>query len=142
MDTSWYFVIASAVAVYGILFFYRGLIRQVQGAIEDGKELTIDSIKDFQASFFVKVAIIEVIPIILIVLGFIHAPVEGNSLIPVILIGAFYVSAWIQIFMLRQETIQLQNEQSPNPVIQTLTMLGISLTGSIPLISIIAIYTI
>ncbi|UFT97761.1 hypothetical protein KO561_11055 [Radiobacillus kanasensis] len=140
MDASWFFVLASAIAVYGILFSFRGFIREVHKLIEKGEELSTDNIRNLQSSFFIKVAMVEAIPIILLVLGFMNTPVESNPLVPAILIGAFYVSALIQIMVLKQETIQLQENKSSTSVIQTLTMIGLTLTGSIPLISIIALY--
>lgn len=127
-----YFMLAAVIAVISILTVFKIHIEQLKQAPENRGQI--------QTKFFVGVAIAEAIPIILLVLGFMNsAPVEAvNELyFPGLIILLCLVFAPLFVFL--QSRVDV-SEEARLPI-QTFSMLGLALGSSIPLISLVGLFT-
>ncbi|MDY0409455.1 hypothetical protein ACFFIS_01585 [Virgibacillus soli] len=91
-----------------------------------------------QTMFFVGVALAELIPIILIVFGFIHMQqVEAieELFIPGILI--LILMGFATFFMFLQRTFDVEKEMKN--FMNTFAMIGVTLSSAIPIISIVSL---
>ena len=132
MHASYYFVIATALAVLPIAFIFKISLERL---IEDPS-----SIEKTQTKFFLWIAVVETLPILFVIFGFINAePVQTmNELmmpgIIVVMLAAFGV-----IFILLQRLSRIPEEIKGT--VNTFVAIGIALINSIPIISIVALLT-
>lgn len=127
----YYFLIATVFAVLPISFIAKGAIDQVK--VDPGNQQKI------MQSFYLKVFIAEIIPIVLVILGFINQePAQSmNDLIgPGILNLVFILFG--NIFIIMQRAIGTPEESKNSVTFQTL--ISLSLVNSIPIISIVAFF--
>ncbi|MUV37347.1 hypothetical protein JNUCC1_01153 [Lentibacillus sp. JNUCC-1] len=124
------FVAAAAVAVLTITGVYKVLIDKLKLKPENAQKL--------QTQFFIGVAVAEVIPIVLIILGFNQLESVG-SVSELYLPGAIVVILMLfaVVFMFLQRAVGV-NEESRTAV-TLMTMIGIALVMAIPIISIVGL---
>jgi F0F1-type ATP synthase membrane subunit c/vacuolar-type H+-ATPase subunit K len=144
MNPAWLFVIAAIIADVGILYSFRKLISPIQANIEEGKEINMETFQKEQTRFFIRVAVVEAIPILLIVFGF--AQIEQyvgtiNVLFPLAIIIAVFLFAVIRVFTIRRDSVGFKNEapESTKNLVNTYVFIGIALLSAIPLVSVVAI---
>ncbi|WP_078546194.1 hypothetical protein [Litchfieldia alkalitelluris] len=145
MNPSWLFVIATAIAVFGILTVFKALMANVQSKLEEEQEIKGESLQKEQSKFFIKVIMVETIPILLIVVGFsqIGQPDIGDIQLffPLIIIVAIFIYAVTNLFIVRKETINYgEPSQETKNFINTFLFIAIALLSSIPTISIVGIF--
>lgn len=131
MNATYYFVIATALAVLPIAFIYKITLERLIDKPDSGDTLQMD--------FFKWIAIAEILPIVFVIFGFINlGPVDTmNELIfPGLLVIILMVFGIAFIVMQRFAGIPDDLKMTIN----TLTMVGIMLINSIPLISIVALF--
>lgn len=127
---AYYFVIATALAVLPISFIFKITIERI-------KE-NPDVLMKAQTNFFIWVALIEVIPIILVIFGFINmTPAESINelLIPGLII--IVLMGFGALFIFLQRTIDVTEETKD--IINTFSMIGLAMINAIPLISIVSL---
>ncbi len=142
----WLFVLAAYIAVIGIFLFFKQMMDQLSAKIEKGEQVNQSGFQQVIGKFFIRVALIETIPIVLIVAGFIQigSSVPGlgfNDIIVqlglvliILLIGIF------QILRVRSEIISLPEiDQVSKSFVNTLVFIGFGLITAIPIISIVAL---
>ncbi|MDR6226188.1 hypothetical protein [Desmospora profundinema] len=136
-NPSWLFVIATAIAVVGIVIIFKQLISRVH---EQGEKF--ESKKEL-ASFLMKLAMVEGIPIVMIAFGMmqIMETTGIDYVIPLILIFCFLLFGLIQIFLTRQ---QVNNDpRTPEQVkrlVSGYSILGAAFASAFPIISIALIF--
>lgn len=107
----------------------------------------MEALQQEQTRFFIKVAVVESIPILLIVYGFMEVEnVIGkdiNTMFPLIIIAAVYLIALFNLMQLRRDTLGY-NEISVETknIVNTLIFICLGLVSAIPIISVVAIMTI
>lgn len=131
MNASYYFVIATVLAVLPIAFIYKITLERLIDKPDSSDTLQMD--------FFKWVAIAEILPIIFAIIGFMNLEPVGtmNELIfPGLLVVVLMMFGIAFIVMQRFAGIP----DDLKMIINTLTMIGVMLINSIPLISIVALF--
>jgi MFS family permease len=147
MNPAWFFVIATIIAVFGILFAFKNLMAHIREKIEKGQEVRGESIQQEQTRFFIKVAMVEAIPILLIVFGFMQIgqidEQAHNTLLPILIILGIVSFAFIQILFLKRDMVGHYDPISSESktLVNTLIMIGLAMVSAIPIVSIVAIST-
>ena len=142
MNSVWLFVLAAVIAVFGILAVFRNYMAKVQGIIETNQEVNMGTFGKEQSQFFIKVAMIEVIPIMLIVLGFLFmdSTSDYNLLIPIVIIVAVLLFALLQVSNIRRNVLGY-NDAPPQiqSIVTTMCFIAIALMSAFPIIALIAL---
>ncbi|SEM20031.1 hypothetical protein SAMN05192533_101391 [Mesobacillus persicus] len=144
INPTWLFVLAAVIAVLGILAAFKNFMGKVQQKFESEKSLNMQSLQKEQMQFFFKVALVEAIPILMIVYGFmlIDPTQEQSIAFPIILILAVLGFALLQVLNIRRAV--LGYEEPPKElktIVHTLLFIGIALMSAIPILSIVALLT-
>lgn len=142
VNPAWLFVLAAIIAVFGILAAFKNLMAYVQQKIEANEEISLQSLQKKQGQFFVKVALSESIPLILIVFGFIlmDSSKDQNIFIPLLLVLAVLIFALFQVINIRRNTLGFGEASTElKNIVNTLCFLGGALVSAIPIISIVAL---
>ena len=124
------FVIAAALAVFGILMMYK---KNVERLKEDPSQ-----IGEAHRSFFIGTAVIEALPIVLLILGLVNlepVPMEDIYLpaIIIVLLAAFSV---FFIFLQRAVGTDEESKQAVN----NFSMIAIMMSNAIPIIALVFLF--
>ncbi len=132
MDALYYFVIAAIIATFGISWAVRTAIKELANG-PDKKE-------NIQTKMFMKVAIIEVIPLILIIFGYINIHTSSSDIIaPLVIVATVTLLNIIFIYGTSSEiTKDINTPVDLKSAIMNLTMIGIALVSAIPIIAVVA----
>jgi F0F1-type ATP synthase membrane subunit c/vacuolar-type H+-ATPase subunit K len=147
INPAWYFVLATIIAVFGVLFSFNRMMGEVQKRVKIGQTVNGESFQKEQTKFFISVAIVEAIPILLIVFGFMQIGLieeeTYNTLLPLLIIVGIIIFALIQILTLRRDLVTERNSLSTDMtnLINTHLMIGLAMVSAIPIVSIVAILT-
>ncbi|MGM0904054.1 MAG: hypothetical protein ACQEXB_23485 [Bacillota bacterium] len=142
VNPAWLFALAAIIAVFGILAAFKNLMAYVQQKIEANEEISMQSLQKKQGQFFVKVALSESVPLILIVFGFISmdSSKDQNIFIPLLLVLAVLIFALFQVINIRRNTLGYgETSTELKNIVNTLCFLGGALMSAIPIISIVAL---
>ncbi|WP_077622757.1 hypothetical protein [Sediminibacillus massiliensis] len=146
MNPGWLFVLAAVIAVTGIVVAFKQMAGTAEKRLEEGKTVTTESFQKETTRFFIKVAIIEVIPILLIVFGFVQIEsYNANSLqlmFPILFILVILLFGMLNVILTRTRLMSIKDlsEQSRAFVNSTI-FIGIGLVSTIPIIGVVAILT-
>lgn len=143
MTAIWLFTVAAVVAAGGILLAFKRLMRGLQQRIKEN-DFHHKGLQKDQTKYFLQVAMIEAIPIFLIILGFMYTG-EDPSLLWTI-IGLFFtigimVISFVQI---KKEILEIQHDVERVPAemkkyIQSVVTVGYITTLGVPVISLVVI---
>ncbi|MFD1851637.1 hypothetical protein [Oceanobacillus bengalensis] len=125
------FVLAAAIAVFGITTVFRVNINK----IKENPEL----LQKAQTNLFIGAALSESIPILLIVYGFIKMEQVSSIeelFIPAIII--LFLMAYAVITVLLQSKIDVDEDKKG--LIRSFSFIGIALINAIPIISLVALF--
>ncbi|WP_226038155.1 hypothetical protein [Aquibacillus saliphilus] len=143
IGTTWLFVLASTIAVLGILFSYKNLITIIQHRKEHEK-LTTEAFQKLQSTFFIRIALIEAFPILLIIFGFVQMEnnpiVTADAIFPLLIIMALLSYALINVVITRSDAITDSATTEYKNFVNTLTIIGFATITGIPAISIISMF--
>jgi hypothetical protein len=143
MNPAWLFVIASVIAVVGILFAFRKMMSQLQEKVEEGNEINMESFQKEQTRFFIHVAIVEGFPILLIVFGFgqiEHLVEPVNIFIPLVIIIVIFLASLFSVLTLRRDILGYKElSQGLKNIVNTFVFIGLIFLSAIPTISIVAL---
>lgn len=145
LNPAWIFVLATVIAVFGILSAFKSMMATVKAKIEEGHEFSVESLQKVQTRFFIKVALAESIPILLIVFGFMQIEQTNGQgfsvLLPLTIIGAVFIIALVNIVNIRSDSVGYnEHSKTSRNMMNTLTFIGIALVAAIPIVSTVAIY--
>ena len=134
MDPLYYFVAAAVIGSFGVGFATRKALEEI--AVDFDKRAAV------QTTFFIRVAIIEVIPILLIVMGFMNISSSNTDfLVPLIIVA---VSAILNFLLIMRTPAMLTSfgETSPelSAALKTLAFMGAMLGTSFPIIALVAVF--
>ena len=124
------FVLAAALAVFGILFFFK---RNVERIKEDPSQYP-----EAQKNFFIGTAISEALPIVLLVLGFANqpkAPLEEIYL-PLVIVGFLLIFSIFFIFLQRAVGV----DEDSKPFVTNFSLIAVTVSVSIPIIAIVFLF--
>ena len=132
MDALYYFVLSAVIATFGIGWAVRSAIKDLSGGLERRESV--------QTKMFIKVAAVEAIPIILIVLGFINlADSTADALLPLVIVGAV---TFLNIFMIYRTSADITSDRNISTdlktALTTLSFIGIMLVSTIPIVAVVA----
>ncbi|WP_431800869.1 hypothetical protein [Halobacillus andaensis] len=146
-NPSWIFVAASLMAVVGIVFCFKKFMNDIQRKMDNKTPIRADAIQKENSRFFISVAIVEIIPVILIVIGFLMIESLSEALsgteaaLPLIIIATIFIFGVINMALTSKETLAAgTGENEEKQTISNFTFIGIALTSSIPIISVIATF--
>ncbi|GAE25180.1 hypothetical protein JCM9140_1159 [Halalkalibacter wakoensis JCM 9140] len=141
----WLFVLATVIAVIGIVIQFKKLMVQIQTKIDQNENVTTESLQKENSRFFVRVVMVEVIPIVLVILGFIlMESMEGamslSQVLPALLIVIIsLLFGVINVFLAKNQAISNQDVSiQTKATLTTMTFTGMSLVAAFPIISIVA----
>lgn len=130
MDAIYLFVIAAVIASFGITIVVRSTMDKVME--------TPEKLASLQSRLFIFVALIEVVPLILIVIGFLYLMDSTvNAILPLGVVILSVVVNFISLFVKKNELIS--HESHVQNALNTLFMIGTVLMAAIPLVAIVAI---
>ena len=132
MDSLYYFVLSAIIATFGIGWAVRSAIKDLSNGLEKRESV--------QTKMFIKVAAIEALPIILIVLGFINlSDSTADALLPLVIVGAV---TFLNIFMIYRTSADITSDRNISKdmktALTTLSYIGIMLVSTIPIIAVVA----
>jgi hypothetical protein len=149
MFPGWWFAIASIIAVLGIVFFFKQMVRSVSDHLEKGEEKNISAIQSLLSRFFIKVAIAEVIPIILIIVGFVQSEKWTKEISTMAAYTPFIIVILTLLFgnlnvILSRGSLLLFNDSKGQwkGTIDSIIFSAMAVVSAIPIISIVGILTI
>ncbi|WP_066187189.1 MULTISPECIES: ATP synthase subunit c family protein [Gracilibacillus] len=128
------FALAAVIAGIGIMMIYR----QTLDAIIENPEKMAEA----QQRFFLRIAFVEVLPILLVIVGFVlgngQSFQQGEILIPAVIMIA--IVCFNVFYTLSQRTQAGRNAEKVAENIRVLAMVTLSLSISIPLVSFIIMW--
>ena len=134
MDALYYFVLAAVIATFGNSWAVRKAIRELSNDLERTEKV--------HSSMFLHVAIVEVIPIILLIFGFINLHNStADILFPLIIVGAVTLLNILLIYRTSSDiTNDLHTPTDLKVALNKLSSMGIILVSSIPIVAVIAAF--
>ncbi|AST91448.1 MULTISPECIES: hypothetical protein [Sutcliffiella] len=130
MDAIYLFVIAAVIASFGITIVVRSTMDKVME--------TPEKLASLQSRLFIFVALIEVVPLILIVIGFMYLMDSTvNAILPLGVVILSVLVNFISLFVKKNELIS--HESHVQNSLNTLFMIGTVLMAAIPLVAVVAI---
>lgn len=144
-NPAWLLAIATIVASVGITVVFRHLMSRMFELMEADEAEVDKRLQREVTSFFLKVLIIEIVPIILTIVGIIYlqrfSGTIDEMILPMAVIGGFYILSLLIIYISAK---QVQNNVKISPKINhhvsTFMMIGIATSSTFPLISFVMIY--
>ncbi|KHF39956.1 hypothetical protein [Halalkalibacter okhensis] len=144
----WVFVIATLIAVIGIVFQFKKLMSEVARKLDNNEEVTTQTLQKENNRFFIKVVMIEAIPIMLVVLGFIliesiQSPLNLIDILPaLVILGITFLAGVVNVFMGQKQIFSERDVTSQaKAAITSMTFVGVSLIAAFPIISFVAMFT-
>ncbi|GAE35957.1 hypothetical protein [Halalkalibacter akibai] len=141
----WLFVLATVIAVVGIVFYFKKFMSDLQTKMDNNEEVTTTNIQKENSRFFVRVMLVEAVPIVLVVFGFMLFETVGvvrvmDVLPALIIIAVTFIAGVANIFLARGQLLSGRDVSSQaKAAILSMTFVGISLTAAFPIISFVAI---
>lgn len=142
-NPAWLFAIATMIACGGIAIVFKQLMARIVHIVEGEKDS--HTLQRDTTNFFIKVAIIEVIPIILLIFGFIkmneYNGTINDMIVPLIVTLAVYIFCLLVVFLSAK---QVQNHPNITEMLRNQSsvfmMMGIAISSTFPLIVFVMIY--
>ncbi|WP_096154921.1 MULTISPECIES: hypothetical protein [Bacillus] len=130
MDAIFYFVLAALIASLGITIAVRSSMDKF--VAEPSK------LQEFQTRLFIQVFAIEAIPILLIIVGFMHLQNStANAILP---LGVVLLSLFVNFILLFSKKNELlSHEPKVQSALNNLFFIGLALMAALPIVAIVAI---
>ncbi|WP_058305784.1 hypothetical protein [Gracilibacillus massiliensis] len=145
MIAVWLFTISALVAGLGILFAFKRLMKGLTYRIKRN-EFHYKGLQKDQIRFFIQIALIEAIPIFLIILGFTFMEEADTSIIslvfPLLIILAVIIYSLIEIKKAKGEVVAEAEKLNPQEqsYVRSLSLIGYMTILGIPILAIVAIF--
>lgn len=127
------YVLAAVIAVLGIIATFRSTL--------DNMLADPDQFPIYLNRFFVKVSMVEFLPIAIVILGYAFSPAEqmeiGDALIPVVIVALLMIFNIFYIFSQRSPAGEVGKELKQR--IQPFIFIAVALANAIPIIAIVFI---
>lgn len=141
-NPAWLFAFATIIACFGISIAFKQLMSHM---LELVKEENSQLLQRVTTGFFIKVALIEAIPIMLLVFGIMKMNkfngTMDDMIVPLVVTVAVYIFSLLVIFLSAK---QVQNYPGLSANLKNQTsvfmMMGIAICSTFPLIAFIMIY--
>jgi protein-S-isoprenylcysteine O-methyltransferase Ste14 len=132
MHPIWYFVYASLIALLGVSYVTIRLFSTFQTKTKQRAGLT--------SKYFIYIALIEIIPLILVITGFIKMDALTHSInvtLPAVILSVFWILSLITIVSSKQKIIISPTFPKENrELITSFMFIGIALICSFPIINV------
>lgn len=134
MDPLYFFILAAVIASFGISFAVRKAFRQ----IAEGQM----PLPKIQTDLMIYTAVAEVLPIVLIILGFKNLDdAKLNPIFVVVVVGAVILfNLLVNFFRYKEASLQLENDPIRKQQIATTHLLSFGLVNAFPVIAIVAAF--
>ncbi|WP_080872472.1 hypothetical protein [Oceanobacillus timonensis] len=127
------YVLAAVIAVLGIIATFRSTL--------DNMLADPDQFSVYLNRFFIKVSMVEMLPIAMVILGYVFSPAEqlkiSDAFIPIIIVALFMIIDIFYIFSQRSPAGEVGKELKQR--IQSFILIAIALANAIPVIAIVFI---
>ncbi|WP_096186759.1 hypothetical protein [Evansella halocellulosilytica] len=128
-------VVATVIFVVGFAIIFRSLMRNCSK-----EDVTDQTIQKQQTKLFIRTALIEAIPILLIVVTFIFGEGQMNEItVPLAIIFIVSIVGLIHMFGSFREAKERIDNDILKRQLQTLFFLSVPLFGAIPFVSIVSL---
>ena len=146
MNPAWFFVIASVVAVLGIGVAFKQLMEKVAVIIEEHEHVTSETFMKVQSTFFLRIVIIEIIPILLVIVAFIQlstyeASAQTGLVIPFVLVVLCMVLGVGSVLVAKNQIRLNEQAEMAKRFVTSFVYIGIALINAFPIISIVGMMT-
>ncbi|MDX5475595.1 MAG: hypothetical protein LPK00_08650 [Bacillaceae bacterium] len=130
MDAIFFFVLGAVIASLGITIVVRSAMEKVVA--------NRDKLHEIQTRLFTQVFIIEIIPILLIIVGFMYLQDStANAILPLGVVLLSLIVNFILLFSKKNELISY--EPKIQTTLNTLFFIGLALMAALPIVAIVAI---
>lgn len=149
-NPSWFFVLASVIAAIGISMVFKNTISVILTELDRGLDTNTTALLNQQrTSFFIKIAMVEILPMILLACGILFTSDMPELLplsavfVPILLIVAALAVAAANLWSSMQAVIAHERVQNLGlrPHIQTIALIAVAFAASLPFLSIVVILT-
>ncbi|GEN47057.1 hypothetical protein [Alkalibacillus haloalkaliphilus] len=137
MDPIWYFAIASIIAVIGIVIVFGQLSNKLEDQLNQG-EVSSDFTQRLTTQLLIRVTIIEIVPILLIVFGFIQLTGTESSVIPLVLTLVVFAVGLIRLLSKRDLLKHSNIDKRTKVFYQSTQKTAMMLAASFPIVTIVA----
>jgi len=138
MHPIWYFIYASLIALIGVSYVTIRLFSTFQTKTKDRATFT--------SKYFIHIALIEIIPLILVVTGFIKMDALAHSInvtLPAVILGVFWILSVILIISSKQKIVASPTFPKENvQLITSFMFMGFALLSSFPIINVVTLFTV
>lgn len=133
MDTVYYLLIASIIATIGIGVVMRQAIKSMYKEPENREKI--------QTEMFIQVAIVEIIPLICIVLGYLYMEQSdiGITLPLILVLLTTFINGGSIAVVTSKLRSQSETTEQEKEMLATMTGIGIALVLAIPIVSIVSL---
>ncbi|WP_040978301.1 hypothetical protein [Oceanobacillus jeddahense] len=129
------YVLAAAIAVLGMIGIFRTTLDNMLTEPEKFQALL--------SNFFVKVSMVEILPIGMVILGYVFSSNEPlsmtDAIIPIVIIAILMIFNIFYIFLQRSPAGNVENELKQR--IQSFIFITMALANAIPIVAIVFIFT-
>lgn len=134
MDALYFFVIATVIATFGISYFVRKAIKQIAVNLEDRGKI--------HTNMFIGTALVEIVPIVLIVFGYVYLPFSSiDNTLPLIIV---ILSTALNLFLIYNTTNKFVRDLTASNelkgALKLAASLGYTLVMAIPIVSVISMF--
>ncbi|MBM7703934.1 hypothetical protein [Metabacillus iocasae] len=140
----WYFVLAAVIATVGMLFIYRSTMQRVEEIVAEGgeEEVVYQKLIKEQTPFFIKHAVLEIVPLILVVLGFMTLETSENvSPAPLAVAVIVWIGTVFMVFQTNQAVLSRQTDNRFNSFLTKFMLIEMALMSAFPIIAIVGTLT-
>lgn len=149
-NPSWFFVLASVIAAIGISMVFKNTISAILTELDRSLDANTTALLNQQrTSFFIKIAMVEILPMILLACGILFTSDMPELLplsavfVPILLIVAALAVAAVNLWSSMQAVFAHERVESfgLRPHIQTIAFIAVAFAASLPFLSIVIILT-
>lgn len=149
-NPSWFFVLASLIAAIGISIVFKQTISVILTELDRSQDVnTIQLLNQQRTSFFIKIAMVEILPMILLACGILFIGDLPELLplsavfVPILLIIAALAVAGGNLWSSMQAVIAHEGVQNLGlrPHIQIIAFIAVAFAATFPLLSLVVILT-
>ncbi|MBU9712185.1 hypothetical protein [Evansella tamaricis] len=146
MNPIYLFLLASIIAVIGLVILFKRLGLSMEDKLEKGEDVTQESFQRETNRFFMMAPLVEMIPILLVVLAFMQMEgwagelTQDDIVFPIVIVVIIWFFGGLNVFLTRKRILMATDVKSNSKnYINTLSFISFALIGSLPVISIVGL---
>jgi len=146
-NPSWLFVAAAVISVVGFIIIFRQLATNIENRLQRENTVEVGELQKDLQGLFTKFGLIEFIPLLLIVYGFMNignftASLTDTALLtPLVTVIMIFILGFLVIISTTRQLFLITNlNDDIKRFIQSTRTIGLGLISALPIIAIVAIF--